>query len=316
MAKPIWIFGPNRGQPNLLAWLINGSPDCCPELSNVYDKDYGKHHRHEDWWDEIDEEGERFTLGRPKFWQPLEWADDPIYTKIATSEWYRTSSIEMTQMLKNKPKMLGPKEEFLYYAECADKLPGKYHAMVVRVTNLEDALEWVPGSKALLSTCICVPSITEVYAYFCGDFALTKAHENDKGAIEEITRMRPLISWPLETGNSPNGYIPDNVVYQMALRLKLDIISASGLVQRYNKNQKIICFDFHDFMIVNNTPNIYDNLGLAKPTTEWINTWVERFRSKAKLDSPGNPDLQKVIDFATNFLNTDVQYQEFLAKRG
>ena len=310
MAKPIWIFGPNRGQPNTLAWLINGSPDCVgTEFSTIYDNTIEVFGDHE-WWDYLDAEAERATLGRPKFWGPFEWSTNPIYTKIATSEWYRSSNKSMCKMLKNKPDMKGTKEEFLYYAECADKLPGKYHAMVVRVTNLEDALKWVPDSKAIFSTCITVPSITEMYAYFCGDFAITDSHLGpppDESALKTLRINQPTIGWPLETGNSPNGYIPNSSIISMSTQLRWDIDSAINMIED-GIEKGIIGINFDDFMIANNTHNIYDKVGLAKPTSEWINTWVERFRFRAKLDGSYNPDLQKVLDRGIKSLERSPRY--------
>jgi len=67
-------------------------------------------------------------------------------------------------------------------------------------------------------------------------------------------------------------------------------------------------------MIANNTPNIYDKLGLARPTTEWINTWVERFRYQSKLDGLYNPDLQIVADKGIKSLDRSPRYQRFLKK--
>tara|TARA_B100000965_G_scaffold263786_1_gene222687 strand:- start:2986 stop:3930 length:945 start_codon:yes stop_codon:yes gene_type:complete len=313
LAKPIWIFGPQRGQPCPFAWLINGSPDCVgTEFSTIYDntiEEFGHHI----WWDDVDAEGERYTFGRPNFWGPFEWSTNPIYTNIATPVWYRSTNVSMCKMLKNKPDMKGTKEEFLYYAECADKLPGKYHAMVVRVTNLEDALKWVPDSKAVYTTCVHIPNITEMYVYFCGDFALTKAHRDDHAAQTRIKSRQPAIGWPLETGNSPNGYIPNSSIMSMATQLRWDIDSAIQLLE-YGEQNNIVGFNFNDFMIANNTPNIYDKLGLARPTTEWINTWVERFRYQSKLDGLYNPDLQIVADKGIKSLDRSPRYQRFLKK--
>lgn len=273
--------------------MINGSPDCCPELSAVYEETFEVTQNYLEWWEALDEEDERFTFGRRKFWQPLEWSKNTTYTEIhGSAKWFERTGSEMARMLKPM-SMIGNDQEFLLYAKYVNDLPQKYHAVVVRIKNVERALELVPDSKAIVTQRTTVPSVEEMYVYLCEEFALAKPTLGDPEAVEEIKRLQPTVEWPFESGNSPNGYLPATTIDKVTRHVRRDIAYAKSLQQQYHNNG-IVLVGPNDFLNTQNISTVYTQLDIAPPTDEWMHTWIQRFRTQAKMDDVGNPDFAQV----------------------
>ena len=287
--------------------MVNGSPDCCPELSTVYEKTCGISQEYLQWWDALDEEDERFTFGRRKFWQPLEWSKNPTYELLHNdgqgllNRWFENTGSQIVNMLKPM-NTIGEDHEFLLYAKYAAELPHKYHAMVVRVTNIDRALELVPGSKAIVTQRTTVPSAQEMYVYLCEEFALSKSVLVDPDAVEEVKKLQPNVDWPYDSGNSPNGYLPGSTVDKITQHVRRDVLYADSLQQQYHNNG-IVLVGPNDFLNTQTLPNIYQQLGIEQPTKEWLDTWVQRFRTNARIDEPGNPDFELVVQKCTRLLS-------------
>jgi len=298
MALPIWISGFTGSLPDALAWLINGSPDCCPELSNCYDDFIALTG---DIWDVPGEEDleDYKILGRKKFWNPLIVSNDPEYMAL----WHEfNDSNKLSLMLKNDVNMEGRRDHYEHYAEKCALLPPRqtYHGMQIRTANLHKALQWIPGSKAVWASAWDINNPTVIYNWT--DMSVRANMENGQGRGLVIDDKYSSISWPPETGNSSNGYIPERDVELIASAYAKHVFANVSLWVK-QQHYGVQFTELSTFMDPNKVMDIYHQLGIRSPDEQWVQHWLQIFRTNSNYNRTAyNPSLDDVKVVARNKL--------------
>lgn len=321
MALPIWISGFTGSAPDALAFLINGSPDCCPELSVCFDE-WEKWLPDHDKWDTpgaADNEDYQI-LGRKKFWQTLGHSQDPEYQALAHEF---DEAIKLSQILKNDTRMIGLRENYDLYAEKCALLPPrqKYHGMQIRTANLDDAVTWIPGSKAVWATTWFINDPTIIWNWT--DMAVRANIDNGLGKVLAEIEIQDMSDWPPESGNSSNGYISQETVDKVSFSFGKHIFANFELWIKL-KEHGIHFFPQEQFLNIEHTMTIYDELEIARPDTAWVERWVSEFRRRLNLDMSYCAELDVINQQAEqHFLKrlelsqdlTDDQKQQILQKQ-
>lgn len=305
MALPIWISGFTGSMPDALAWLINGSPECCPELSNcfdTFDTELGG------MWDapgEADLEDYKI-LGRKKFWNPLIASTDPEYMDLRHEF---DDATKLASLLKNDVEMIGRREHYEHYAEKCLLLPPRqrFHGMQIRTANLDSALQWVPGSRAVWASSWSINNPTVIYNWT--DMSVRANLENGLGKGLLTNDKFNTISWPPETGNSSNGYIPEQDMESISHAYSKHILANMSLwIKLQHKGVKFISVD--DFMNHETVMDVYKLLNLKPPTTEWVTKWLTLFREKSNYSKVGyNPSLDDIKELTRKSLMQKLDYE-------
>lgn len=308
MTTPIWISGFTGSSPDALAFLINGSPDCCPELSVCFDK--WADVKDNDGWDKESDLWQ--VLNRKKFWAPLELSDDPDYAVISHEF---AEATRLSQLLKNDTRMVGLKEHYELYAEKCSLLPKKqtWHGMQIRTANLDSALEWIPGSKAVWAASWFAMDYTSIYNWT--DMSIHANIDNGYGRILEdpISGNHQMDDWPPESGNSPNGYVSEELVDKISKGFSKHLLANIELWLKL-KDTGVYFFPPAQFLNTKHVMDIYDELEIQPPEYEWVERWVNTFRTKLNLDAPYCRDLETINENAFNYLlkriNDDIYYTD------
>ena len=295
MTLPIWVSGFNGSMPDVLTFLINGSPDCCPELGVCFDRMIAEG---EDVWDMpgADDLEVYQGLNRKKFWQPLENSQHPDY--IAIKEIFGEAT-QLSQMLKNDTRMIADKASYEHYASRCAMLPSfqKYHAMQIRTANLDDAVNWIPGSKAVWAAHWFVNNPTVIYNWTDMCVRTNMVDGLGKVIFENETSIHDMSDWPPETGNTSNGYITEDLQSIITSSLSKHIFVNLKLWADL-KDSGVNFIPLDQYLHAAKVMEIYDVLEIAPPEEAWVMKWMDEFKSRLQINTNYIPDLD-IIKEAT-----------------
>lgn len=292
MATPIWVFGPDRGLPSTLNWLINGSPDCSPELSKCFLNGQPDSPETEWEWKEVAQHSSYRRLGRKSTLTWLKYSKDPKYSektytingRTYPDHWtyYDDTATQLSRILKDHWDLRGPRAEWQAYYDHSQLIPQKYHSWHVRCVNLADAIEWFPETKAVYTNFYYWQNPNFIYHFI--------DHETEPVIEQTFGNL-----WPPESGNSPNGYLSEEEKFAYTNFVAQKIKGSYKLwVEMRRANPDIVCVDVDDFLDPQSCMQIYDRLGIARPSEEWVTEWLDWLKQQMNLGQPGNPDFVEV----------------------